>query len=117
MIITQPIDFKVGHRTPAEPVGRIPALSKIMALAIYYDKLIKSGRIEYITDIAILEGVTQARVSQIMSLLNLSPEIQEKILLLHRQFPPCKSYSIKKAIAISKEIDFVKQLEMFNKLM
>lgn len=117
MIITQPIDFKVGYITPAKPVGRIPALSKIMALAIYYENLIKSGKIDYITDIAILEGVTQARVSQIMSLLNLNPEIQEKILLLPRQFPPCKSYSIKKAIAIAKEIDFEKQMVMFEKLM
>jgi hypothetical protein len=117
MIITQPIDFKVGHKSPAVPVGRIPALSKMLAMAIYYEELIKSGRIEYITDIAIMEGVTQARVSQIMSLLNLSPVIQEMILLLPRQFPPCKSYSIKKAIAIANKIDFDKQMEMFEKLL
>ena len=53
-----------------------------MALAIHFDGLIQNGVISDYADIARLGGVTRARVTQIMNLLNLAPEIQEKILFL-----------------------------------
>jgi hypothetical protein len=55
-----------------------------MALAIRYEGLIRTGVIRDYADIARLGGVSRARVSQIMDLLNLAPEIQEEILFLPR---------------------------------
>ena len=68
---------------PAEP-GRVPRVARLMALAIRCDGLIRDGAIENYTEIARLGHVTRARVSQIMNLLNLAPDIQEEILHLPR---------------------------------
>lgn len=107
-------DFQSKNNNRLIQEGRTPIVSRMMALAIYYETLIKSKKIEYVTDIAILEGVTQARVSQIMSLLNLNPILQETILLLPREYPHGKSYSIKKLIEIAKIVDFEEQESAFK---
>ncbi|XHR30870.1 MAG: hypothetical protein ACFUZC_09955 [Chthoniobacteraceae bacterium] len=53
-----------------------------MALAIHFDGLIRKGTVRDYADLARLGGVTRARITQIMNLLNLAPEIQEKLLFL-----------------------------------
>ena len=67
---------------PAVEPGRVPRISRLMALAIRFDHLIKSGQITDQADLARLGHVTRARISQIMNLLNLAPDIQEAILFL-----------------------------------
>lgn len=69
--------------TPVNPeAGRIPRVSRLMALAIHFDDLVRRGLAHDQADLAQLGQVTQARMSQIMSLLNLAPDIQEAILFL-----------------------------------
>jgi hypothetical protein len=53
-----------------------------MALAIRFDDLVRSGELRDFAEIAELGRVTRARVSQIVNLQNLAPEIQEEILFL-----------------------------------
>jgi hypothetical protein len=53
-----------------------------MALAIHFDGMIRRGVVRDYSDLARLGGVTRARVTQIMNLLNLAPEIQERLLFL-----------------------------------
>lgn len=62
--------------------ARVPRVSRLMALAIRLGKLIQEGQVADQADIAELGHVTRARVSQIMNLLNLAPDIQEEILFL-----------------------------------
>jgi hypothetical protein len=62
--------------------GRIPRVSKLMALAIRMDGLIREGVVTDQAEIARIGQVTTARMSQIMNLLNLAPDIQEAILFL-----------------------------------
>jgi hypothetical protein len=64
--------------------GHIPRISRLMALAIHFDKLIRQGAVRDHADLARLGGVSRARISQIMDLLNLAPSIQEEILLMPR---------------------------------
>ncbi len=64
------------------PAGRIPRISRLMALAIKLDGLIRDGAIQNYADVARLGFVTRARATQIMALLNLAPDLQEQILLL-----------------------------------
>jgi hypothetical protein len=64
------------------PVGRIPRIAKLMALAIRFDTLIQSGQVNDYAELARLGHVTRARVTQIMNLLNLAPDIQEQLLFL-----------------------------------
>jgi len=64
--------------------GNIPRVSSLMALAIRFDSLVRRGEIRDYTDLARLGYVTRARITQIMNLLNLAPDIQEEILFLPR---------------------------------
>lgn len=51
-----------------------------MALAIRFDGYLRSGQVADYAELAELGHVTRARISQIMNLLNLAPDIQEAIL-------------------------------------
>ena len=67
---------------PERPKGRLPRITRYMALAIYYEDLINQGHIHDYAEIATLGHVTRARVTQIMNLRLLAPEIQEHLLSL-----------------------------------
>jgi hypothetical protein len=64
--------------------GRVPRLSRLMALAIRFNGLIRSGAIADQAELSRLGHVTRARITQIMNLLLLAPDIQEAILFLPR---------------------------------
>ena len=64
------------------PAGRVPRVSRLMALAIRFDHLIRSRGISDQADLARLGHVSRARVTQIMNLLHLAPDIQEEVLFL-----------------------------------
>ena len=59
---------------------RIPRISRSMALAIHFEDLIRQGVVTDYADLARLGHVTRARVTQIMNLRLLAPEIQEELL-------------------------------------
>lgn len=64
--------------------GNIPRISRLMALAIKFDGLIQRGDIRDYADLARLGYVSRARITQIMNLLDLAPDIQEALLFLPR---------------------------------
>ena len=64
--------------------GRVPRVARLMALAIRCDQLIRDGVIANQSELANFGHVTTARMTQIMSLLNLAPDLQEQILFLPR---------------------------------
>lgn len=90
--ITKQIHFAIKNRrktalpgpapVPEEPAGRTPRVSKLMALAIRFDQLIRDGKVADQSELARLAHVTQPRMTQIMNLLHLAPDIQEEILHL-----------------------------------
>jgi hypothetical protein len=67
---------------PARPVGSIPRISRLMALAIKYQGMLDRGEVAGVTELAKLCHVTQPRMTQILNLNCLSPSIQEKLLFL-----------------------------------
>lgn len=70
------------RRVAELPGGRIPRASRLMALAIHFDRLIRAGEIADLTELARLAHVTQPRMTQIMNLNHLAPDIQEQLLFL-----------------------------------
>ena len=70
-----------GSDQPSAP-GRVPRVSRLMALAIRFDELIREGVVADQAELARLGHVSRARLTQIMNLLNLAPEIQEELLFL-----------------------------------
>jgi len=81
-----------GHKalraTPEPPeavqVGRVPRVARLLALAIRMQELVRSGAVASYAELARLGQVTDARMSQIMDLTLLAPDIQEAILYLPR---------------------------------
>ena len=69
---------------PDPPPGRVPRITKLMALAIRFEHLLASGAVRDQTELAELGHVTRARITQILNLLHLAPAIQEEILFLPR---------------------------------
>ncbi|MFO0858013.1 MAG: hypothetical protein U0640_11715 [Phycisphaerales bacterium] len=63
-----------------KPSGGVPRIAKLMALAIRFDELLSKGVVKSQTELALLCHVTQPRMTQIMNLLHLAPDIQEQIL-------------------------------------
>jgi hypothetical protein len=52
-----------------------------MALAIKFQDMVDRGEVRDYADLARLGYVTRARITQIMNLLNLAPDIQEQLLI------------------------------------
>jgi hypothetical protein len=71
-----------GEEAPAIAPGRVPLISRLMALAIRFDSLIRRGDVTDQAELARLGHVSRARLTQIMNLLLLAPDIQEAILHL-----------------------------------
>lgn len=91
--VVRPIRFttrgrrKRAVRTPDAPpasnaVGRVPRVARLMALSIRFDRLLRDGHVASQSELARLARVTQPRMTQIMNLLHLAPDIQEEILFL-----------------------------------
>jgi hypothetical protein len=73
---------KPAPPVPSPPPQRIPRISRLMALAIHFDGMIREGVVRDYADLARLGWVSRARITQIMNLLNLPPWKQEEILFL-----------------------------------
>lgn len=90
--VTRPVHFVIKHRrkrivdeppVPSSgPAGRVPRVARLMALAIKFDRLLRDGVVDSQSELARLAHVTQPRMTQIMNLLHLAPDIQEEILFL-----------------------------------
>ena len=61
---------------------RVPRIARLMALALRFDGLVQDGTVADYTELARLGHVTVARISQIMNLLYLAPDLQETLLFL-----------------------------------
>ena len=105
--------------TPAprpQPAGRVPRIARLMALAIRFDGLVQHGDVKDYADLARLGHVTRARVTQIMNLLNLAPDIQEAILflpLVQHGRDPTKDWQVR---PIAAEPEWGKQRRMWGSM-
>ena len=78
------VNVGVEPTAPAVEAGHVPRIARLMALAIRFEELVRMGEVESHADLARLGQVTRARISQIMDLLCLAPDIQEELLFLPR---------------------------------
>src|SRR5689334_11261346 len=67
---------------PAVPEGRVPRVARLLALAIRLEQLVQARVIVNYAALAALGHVSRARVTQILNLLLLAPDIQEALLFL-----------------------------------
>ena len=73
-----------GPIVPPVENGRLMRITRMLALAHRFDRLLREGTVADQADLARLGHVSRARVTQILNLLQLAPDIQETILFLPR---------------------------------
>ena len=67
---------------PPVTAGRVPRIARLMALALRFERLLRSGAVRDYAGLARLGRVSRARITQVMNLLHLAPDLQEEILFL-----------------------------------
>jgi hypothetical protein len=96
----------------AQAGSPIPRIARLMALAIRFDGLLREDKIRDYAELARLGRVTRARMTQIMKLLHLAPDIQEQILLLTN----VKCLNERNLRSIVRLIDWDEQRPLFHKI-
>jgi hypothetical protein len=96
------------------PIGRLPRITRYMALAIYYEDLIRQGHVHDYAEIATLGHVTRARVTQIMNLRLLAPDLQERLLVLSRIDKGRETVTLRSLQSIALLNDWKKQRQKFR---
>ncbi len=123
MISEHRVHFQTGSRTkkqlsigskPQATTGRIPRVAKMMALAIRFDQLIRDGLVKDQAELARLGHVSRARLSQIMLLLQLAPDIQEEILHLPLYLGGREILKERDLGRIAAVVDWGRQREMWT---
>jgi hypothetical protein len=77
-------EVEQGPAPAVTPPRRVPRIARLMALAIRLERLLQEGVVSDYRALAELSHVSRARISQIVNLVNLAPEIQEALLFLPR---------------------------------
>ncbi len=93
---------------PTAP-GRTPRISRLMALAIRCNQLLRSGAVPDATALAAMAHVTQPRMTQILNLTLLSPDIQEALLFLPPVVEGKPEISEKGLRPVCAELDWARQ--------
>ncbi len=98
------------------PPGNIPRVSRLMALAIRLERMVSQGELSDYADIARLGQVSRARVTQLMNLLQLAPDIQEALLYLPLTVKGRDPINERDLRPIAAVADWQRQREMWKAL-
>ena len=106
----------LSDRAASTEAGRVPRVSRLMALAMRFDDLIRSGQVTGYAELARLGHVSRARLSQIASLLGLAPDLQEEILFLPRTLKGRDPIQLRHLLPIAAIPDWRKQRSRWKSL-
>ena len=95
--------------------GRVPRIAKLVALASRMQSMIESGEVESFQQLAELGRISQPRMTQIMSLLNLSPDIQEELLYLREVIQGKATIHERLLRPLTTEMDWKVQRKMWGR--
>jgi hypothetical protein len=83
-----------------------------MALAIRFEGMLRDETVRDYAELARLGGVTRARMTQIMKLRHLAPDIQEEILFL----PDIRGLNERNLRPVVSRVDWREQRRLFQKI-
>jgi hypothetical protein len=101
-------------RAPAS--ARAPRLARLMALALRLEALVQEGTVGSYAELARLGHVSRARLSQILSLLSLAPDLQEKLLFWERPGRGREPLALRHLLPITAILDWHEQRRRWRKL-
>src|SRR2546425_12185420 len=105
-----------GESSAALPPGRVPRLARFLALALRLEAQLRQGVLKDNAEVASVGHVTRARVSQILSLVHLAPDIQEAILFLPRTQRGRDRLILSDVMPIAMELDWKRQRRAWRRL-
>ena len=97
--------------------GRVPRISKLMALAIKMERIVLEREVSDYSTLASLGPISRPRMSQIMNLMNLAPDIQETLLFLPKMFEGPDPITERQVRGIAQTVDWSCQKKLFRDLM
>jgi hypothetical protein len=100
----------------AVPTGRTPRIARLMALAIRFETLVRRGDVRDFAELARLGQVTRARMTQIICLLHLAPDIQAQLLFLAPIVSGRDPIVLRDLQPIASTWDWRKQRKMWDSL-
>lgn len=124
--LTRKLTFQKGTRqrlkiksgtAPNRPTTRTPHISRLMALAIYFQGMLDDGHISDLAALARWGRVSRARITQIMNLLYLAPDIQQRLLFLPETARGRDVISCAHLQSIALEPDWSRQRALFDKFL
>jgi len=127
--ITVPVNFtRAAHgrrrlsagdrpQPPAPPAGRVPRVARLMALAIRFEEQVRTGVLASYSQLAELGHVSRARVSQIVNLVNLAPDVQEALLFQPRTERGRDPIHLRLLQPIASSLDWKKQRRLWQDLL
>ena len=98
-----------GDDAAVRPIARI---TRLLALAIRFEGLLQEETVQDYAELARLGQVTRARMTQIMKLLDLAPDIQEQLLFL----APIPGLNERNLRPVVSRIDWREQRRLFQKI-
>ena len=108
--------MRAGQHEPSRAPGRLPRVTRLLALALRFEQLLSAGTIADYAALARLGHVSRARISQIMNLLGLAPSIQEEILF----WPPVARgrdpILLRQLQPLARTLDWSQQRRMWRRL-
>jgi hypothetical protein len=101
---------------PEAPAGRVPRIARLLALALRFEQLLQAGVLADYAELARLGHVSRARVSQIMNLLLLAPDIQETLLFLPRTLSGRDPIHLRQLLPLTTVRDWRQQRALWQAL-
>ena len=95
---------------------RVPRIAKLVAPASRMQSMIDSGQVESFQQLAELGRISQPRMTQIMSLLLLAPDIQEELLYLPEVMQGKAQVHERLLRPLTREIDWRVQRRMWARI-
>jgi hypothetical protein len=99
------------------PLGRVPRVARLLALALRLQQLVQTGVIANYAQLARLGHVSRARVTQIVNLALLAPDLQEAVLFLPPTVRGRDPIHVCQLQRVAAELDWRQQRRLWQALL
>jgi hypothetical protein len=111
-----PKELRTHQESKSTEPNQLSRVARLMALALRFEQLLRCGEIASYAEIARLGRVSCARISQILNLLQLAPDIQEQLLFLTRKGRGRDPIHLARLQPIAANLDWGRQRRLWREL-
>jgi hypothetical protein len=108
------------HQEPKSTLNqpiRLSRVARLMALALRFEQLLRGCEVASYAELARLGRVSCARISQILNLLQLAPDIQEQLLFLARNGRGRDPIHLARLQPIAAKLDWGRQRRLWREFL